>query len=115
MWAWRRGNVKTQTALGDARFARFSDRGSTPLGSTIGGIVRPLWADVQLDHNAIVDLSPLSSLKYLRSLTLKANYITDVTPLKDLELLQELRLDDNPIEDTSVLEEMEFYDRFSMK
>ena len=26
----------------------------TSIGSTIGGIVRPLWADVQLDHNAIV-------------------------------------------------------------
>ena len=28
------GNVKTQTALGDALFVWSSDRGSTPLGST---------------------------------------------------------------------------------
>ncbi len=34
-WEFGRGNVKTRTALGEAVPVRSSDRGSTPLGSTI--------------------------------------------------------------------------------
>jgi len=34
-WASGRGNVKIRTALGDAQVLRLSDRGSTPLASTI--------------------------------------------------------------------------------
>ena len=34
LWESGRGNVNTQTALGDALFVWSSDRGSTPLGST---------------------------------------------------------------------------------
>ena len=34
LWEPGGGNVKTQTALGDALFFWSSDRGSTPLGST---------------------------------------------------------------------------------
>ena len=35
LWEFGGGNVKTQTALGDALFFWSSDRGSTPLGSTL--------------------------------------------------------------------------------
>lgn len=40
LWEPGGGNVKTQTALGDALFVWSSDRGSTPLGSTISTDIR---------------------------------------------------------------------------
>ena len=70
-------------------------------------------SSLRLDHNGVMDLSPLEECIYLSSLTLKANYVTDVTPLTRLKNLYELRLDENPIEDITVLEDMEYYEKFS--
>ena len=67
-------------------------------------------SSLRLDHNGVMDLTPLEHCEYLSSLTLKANYVSDVTPLSKLKHLYELRLDDNPIEDISMLEDMENYD-----
>ena len=41
LWELCAGNLKSQTALGDALGFGFSDRGSTPLASTIQGLSEP--------------------------------------------------------------------------
>ncbi|MXY27049.1 T9SS type A sorting domain-containing protein [Candidatus Poribacteria bacterium] len=62
---------------------------------------------LNLNHNQVSDLQPLSGLDNLRELLLFGNQVTDVTPLVALVNLELLRLKENPLEDTSPLANLE--------
>lgn len=50
-----------------------------------------------LNHNYIIDISPLSNLTQLTELGLSNNNITDISPLSNLTQLNYVNLSDNPI------------------
>ena len=60
--------------------------------------------DLNLDNNAISDISPLAGLTKLRHIGLEENVITDLPPLEKLIGLAELHLGNNLITDLSPLE-----------
>ncbi|HAN97063.1 MAG TPA: leucine-rich repeat domain-containing protein [Planctomycetaceae bacterium] len=60
-------------------------------------------AELDLRGNAIVDLAPLSGLKYLQSVSLSDNRITDIAPLAGLTRMQYLELSGNQVEDIGPL------------
>lgn len=56
------------------------------------------FTHLDLSHNAITNLSPLTGLINLKQLALRGNSISDVSPLFELTNLRWLVLDDNSIE-----------------
>lgn len=64
-------------------------------------------AELDLEGNAIADVSPIAGLKNLQSVNLAGNKIKDVAPLKDLTRLQYLHLAGNEVADINALAAME--------
>ncbi len=58
---------------------------------------------LNLDHNKIIDVKPLSGLTKLTALSLNSNEIVDVKPLSGLTKLTELTLNSNEIVDVKPL------------
>lgn len=61
---------------------------------------------LDLENNEIVDLTALTSLPHLQSVTLAGNQISDLAPLANLKAMQRLDLSRNQINDLSALTEM---------
>ena len=59
------------------------------------------WLD--LGHNQLSDLSPVSGLTALTRLDLRDNQVSDLSPLSDLTAMTKLELDDNQISDIAPL------------
>lgn len=78
-----------------------SKSGISALPSSMAALKDLKFLDVS--HNAIADLSPISSLTKLELLDARSNAIGDVAPLAPLTGLTALFLDDNAIADVSAL------------
>ena len=63
-----------------------------------------------LDDNKVRDLSPLSELKWLSTIGLRANAVTDLSPLKNLTELRFTFLEGNPLTDLGPLVQMAIAD-----
>lgn len=61
---------------------------------------------IDLDGNEISDLSPISKLSKLQSVTLSGNKINDIAPLKELTAMQLLDLSRNEVADLSPITAM---------
>lgn len=78
-----------------------SKSGITSLPSSMAALKELKFLDVS--HNALADLSPISGLTKLELLDARSNAIADVAPLAPLTGLTALFLDDNVISDVSPL------------
>ena len=58
---------------------------------------------LRLDHSTLTDLSPLSGLPHLRSLTIRSTQVRDLGPLGEIPNLRRVDVGDGPLTDLSPL------------
>ena len=71
--------------------------------------------DLTVDTKIVVTtLEPLTTLKFLKKLTIKDNHITDLSPLSSMKLLKELNIDGNPVTEIEPLAEVHTLESLSI-
>ena len=96
----------TEAHLGDPRFTSLLDAQSKGIVVLTGLEHATNLRNLSLRGNKIEDISPLSGLTMLKTLTLSENNISNIDALSEMTELTHLALQENKIEDISPLEKL---------
>ena len=119
--SWTTGCIATQEDLNAITELRvFWSFGGPPTVGSLEGVqyltaLTSLWVQGSGLSYQIQDISPLSGLVNLQTLSLSRNQISDLTPLAELTNLQWISLNENQISDISPLAQLKSLSRLELR